>query len=314
VELQLIKKLTKYNNQIYRAAAIICGLVFLTSGILKSLDLGYFANSFSQYQLNSFRFLAPIITILEVYIGIQLFLLIQIRRNSLIGSILILSFSVVLIYGYLVHESDSCNCFGSLIPYFFNSIEVSLVRNLILFLLLLYAYFNSRNFISESPEWKVAIVSIILLSSVFLAGSTSGLELRYSPNKLNPSNPPSIDQLQKYMTHLEDSTSILFFFSYSCPSCLNSIANLNEIVDRQVVNEVIGIATGTDTDKEIFYRNFQLEFKTISISLEEMSIVTPRVPYTIIVSGNEIVEALRGTVPSAYYIRKIINENHNIVK
>lgn len=60
-------------------AASILGLFFLVSGVGKALDLGQFADTISLYGFPQLRFAAPLVTALELGLGVGLLAQLRLR-------------------------------------------------------------------------------------------------------------------------------------------------------------------------------------------------------------------------------------------
>jgi hypothetical protein len=290
---------------IVKIGSILIGAVFLLSGTLKSLDVGYFAYSFNMYQLEGLKFLAPIIVIVEVYIGLHLILLTHIRQMSLIGLLLLVSFTGVLLYGFFSFDIENCYCFGREASTGSSGIKFSIFRNILMIALLIFLIYKSNRETIQEYSWKRLAITFFTAVAIFIAGMTSGIDINISREAKAPEfDTEKLEYLKKFYPISNDTLTFVCIFSYSCPYCLNSIANINSMVSSKLVGNVVGFAFGTPAEREIFEENYDPLFDIVDISNEKIKDLTISVPYSVFVKDGEILLDIRGLVPSHYFIKK----------
>jgi hypothetical protein len=93
-------------------------------------------------------------------------------------------------------------------------------------------------------------------------------------------------------------------FSYTCPHCLNSIANLKEYESSGVVDKVIGLAWGDSVVGNKFNERFNPNFSVENISMEKLSHLTTKFPTAYYIRNDSIVMEVSGELPCAYLFAK----------
>lgn len=105
------------------------------------------------------------------------------------------------------------------------------------------------------------------------------------------------------VTH-PDSTYLVFAFSYSCPHCLNSIANINEYEKLKVVDKVIGI-TRKKINHDDFNQWFNPKFTIIEIATEK-KMIAKELPTSYYIRNDSIIQIYQGEMPCAFLFDKVI--------
>lgn len=278
-----------------RAIEISCtvaGLVFLLSGMLKAFDAAAFAEIIYDYGFARLQFLSPLIILIETFIGLMLIFQIRSRRVSLAGLILILAFTVIYLYGLIFLKIEDCGCFGKLKALSSNP-YIILIRNTILAALLAFIYIKGNNRYIHNKFCHTAICAFLCLVC-YMSGYTYTAVT--TPGKSEPV-PISDSPLAGIISPSADSTYLIFAFSYTCPHCMNTIANLNRYEDREAVDKVIAIAHGGNAEME---KQFREEFgPTFEIIPVESGKLTKEYPKSWYIKDNEIVFETTGELPCA---------------
>lgn len=274
--------------------SFIGGLVFLLSGIAKSFDSGYFASIINSYGFGHLQFLAPIIIIIELVIGLSLMFHVGLKYASAIGAIIIVIFTVLYVYAYLFKGINDCGCFGKWTILNTNPYIV-IGKNVILLIVLSILWVESENNF-RMPYWIAGLCMGFLCLFSFITGNT------YKTSEFNgilKGEKDKLDIIKRYVNISSDSTYVVFVFSYSCPHCLNSIANLSEYEQLEIVDEVYGLALGNPNEESIFKEYFNPQFEVINCTPDIFSI-TKDFPKTYFISNNEILIEMSGEIPCAY--------------
>lgn len=213
------------------------GLVFLVSGLTKITSIISFQNLIAQYGFPSLHFLAPFIVLAEITFGCTLLLQIKTKLSAFLSLIILVFFTAAYTYGNISHGITDCGCFGNFIKT--ESPVVVYIRNILLIVISIYLVLNtsSENY-SEVPAWKKSILLTMLLPSIFIAGVTS----RIIPNKRyeHPfkNKPLETTVLNNYVVHSK-AKELVFFMSYSCNHCINSIENYKAYTENNVVDTTL---------------------------------------------------------------------------
>lgn len=281
------------------AAAIVAGLTFLLSGLMKALDAASFAQILQSYAIPGLPYLAPAIIIVEIIIGLFLCAGIGLRHTATIAAGCVIVFTCGFTYGLLAREINDCGCFGN-IDALNTSPTLLYVRNSILLLLTIFIA-------GTSPERTDAIESLNLtrlaiLTAACVASFLCGHTFRMPKSSRGESTPNRVavadSPLNRFITTSPDSTYLVFAFSYKCPHCMNSIANLKGYEPRGAVDKVIGLAMGDSVAAEIFTREFTPDFTVISVG-KELTTLTHDFPRAYYISRDSVIVDFAGELPCA---------------
>lgn len=276
----------------------LCGLIFLISGMAKSLDLAHFTNIIASYQVPLIKWTSPFIVVFEVSVG--LFLLFGYRRKQMatISCVILSIFTIVYLYGYIVLGIEDCGCFGKF-NILSSSPTLNIIRNILLLigLIVISKYNPEERSLLERSELVTMI--LILIVSSFL----SGYSFKVPSNKISIKK-LHMGKLNEFIQTSSDSTYFVFAFSYTCPHCLNSIANLNQYEKNGVADKVIGLAIRNDAyDK--FKEYSTPEFTIIDCSNELLKL-TSEFPTGYYIKNNYIQAIVKGELPSAVLFKEMI--------
>ena len=289
-------------NILYKILSSVIGAVFLFSAFTKLADIKYFTSLILQYEINIFVYAIPFMIIAEIFLGVEMFFNLNIKRNSLISVFLLSFFTLIYAYGYAVKDIEDCGCFG-------NTLQMSAVfvfiRNVILIILSILVYKKTEK---EKEDKFIKTVALIVLGfGIFFTGNYFRL-----PKNMSVLKPQEPELLHKDITKTEfgehynfddDSTYMIFAFSYSCPHCLNSIENAKRYSDLEEIDKLIFFSAGSQESKEEFYNNF--EIKNIPIFENRISSATvSSFPTTFIVRKDEIVFIYKGLLPSHFVFNR----------
>ena len=202
------------------ALKVLLGLVFIVSAVLKVFDMDRFEIYIYSYHFFSLNFsflVARAAIIIELVLGIGL-VSNTLHKLYWWGSmVMLLGYTLLLIYALHLGRTDSCHCFGDFLQ--FNP-KQSLVKNGVLILLFLLVY--------KVKEWKTPfrwlIFCLALLAStitVFAVSPPDNYTAAYqSENNLKEDlfddllNEPPL-----YSLHLQEGKQVIGIFSTGCEIC-----------------------------------------------------------------------------------------------
>jgi len=288
----------------------LVGIVFLVSGIGKALIANEFSQSLAQYGIEELRFLAPVIIISEIALGLALFFGIWQKIMSFLSLIFVAVLSLAYLYGQLfIDVTPDCGCFGHF--EFLNTPPLlTYLRNLILIGILLFIFLNSDNS-RKTIDLSEMIVMFCILSAVcFVTGYTfreatrdEGTQFITEGKGVNINVENTV--LSEFLTLSKDSTYLIFAFTYGCPHCINSIENLRQYERLGVVDRVIAITHYVDpATTKWFEENFNPNFQILSFPPEQFFRLINRFPISYYVRNNVIKMEIRGVLPSGYLLRR----------
>lgn len=284
---------------------ILLGTVFIISSSLKAISAASFAIQIGKYGVPFPEFFSPLIIVVEALIGIVLIFGIRQRLAGAISSLLLIVFTVVYTYGLLFCDISDCGCFGGI--HFLNSSPLWLfIRNAILLTMAVYICFHPVTVVHTHKNIMLTLIAMIIGGCViaFFSGYSSR-NLYY--DKTNEGSKPiavSESPLNDLIVTHPDSTYLVFAFSYSCPHCLNSIANINEYEKLKVVDKVIGI-TRKKINHDDFNQWFNPKFTIIEIATEK-KMIAKELPTSYYIRNDSIIQIYQGEMPCAFLFDKVI--------
>lgn len=287
-----------------KLSSCIVGFIFLLSSFAKAADSSYFASILFQYGSPFMQFLAPIIILTEAFLGLLLVFFPKTRTFPIFSLVFLFIVTVGYAYGIVFKGIEDCGCFGHL-KFLSSSPIIVFARNTVLIVLLLISIkYNSNSSIENYKTWF--IISIVITIISFFAGFSYNI----TPVK-KKSLPELADSgLQHFIETSSDSTYFVFLFSYKCPRCLNSIANLNNYEGDGIADKVYGLSIVSDGDEnyvEKFNKNFSPNFEIINCS-KELYKVTSDFPTSYLIKNNQIVLVMKGELPCSYVLKSSLDK------
>lgn len=288
--------------------SIIVGLVFIISGISKSLDATAFSQTINQYGFGNIGFLSPIIIITEIYLGLSLFLKIQLKKISFVSFIFLTCLTLTFLYGWIFKDITNCGCFGKI--NFLNSSPLfTIFKNIILIYLCIDLWLSSQNE-AINEKWYTNIIFIISISIVsFISGYTFKNSMSSPPKKPKSKIAVIDSNINDHISLSSDSTYLVYAFSYSCPHCMNSIENLKQYEKSGIVDKVIGIVVEDNDKKESFEKLYQPNFAIKEVSKYDITKITSSLPRSFYIKNDSIQFSLSGELPSAYVLMDAMKKN-----
>ena len=140
-KLYTIQSKSKY---IYYTGLYFIAAILIFSGSTKIIDpepLNYILNLLEVLPEPMVIFISVILPVTEIMLGIFLFFNLKAKVTLSFTSVLFLSFLLFAIYGTLTGISSECGCFGNILKS--NIGWGMIVRNIVLFIIVVLLYFNS---------------------------------------------------------------------------------------------------------------------------------------------------------------------------
>lgn len=281
----------------------------MISGVGKSFAVADFSALIIQYGLEKFTFLAPVIIIAEILIGLLLIFRVWQRRVSLGALLLLIVFTLTYLYGYLFNNVEDCGCFG-VFPINFSPTLI-FIRNIVLIYLLFEVWRNSKSLSQTAKIWEIITMSAIVCVASFISGYTvsdANNKIDYGKKKQYQGKAVQDIVLKEFVTTSQDSTYLVFAFTYSCPFCLNSIENLKQYERIGVVDKVIGLALKDSVSESNFRKNFNPEFQIESYTPRNLFRLTNSFPRAYYIRNDSVVLEIVGTLPCGYVLLEKIED------
>lgn len=275
---------------------LLIGIVFLISGFAKAFDISGFGDIISQYVPGSLSLLSVPIVLTEIILGLMLILKIGERLASLTACFLVVFFTLVYSYGLMFKGVEDCGCFGDI--KFLNTSPVLLyIRNVVLICLSIDIYMHSENR-CDANKLTVIIIIVVMCIAAFMSGYTArNLFKKQEPEAFKEYSVED-SPLKDFVSFSNDSTYLIFVFTYSCPHCMNSIENLKQYEDSGVVDKVIALAMNDDTIAKKHFQNiFHPQFTIRDYPKNDLLKLTTRFPKTYYVRHNMVIASFSGELP-----------------
>lgn len=283
-------------NIIINIVVVLIAVTFIFSAYSKLIDLSAFTETINNYGFKQFGFLAPVIAIFELLLGLQLLLFINVRTVLLVTFFTLIFFTGIFSYGYLINDIESCGCFGGVLSNFLDTPLVLYIKNAFLIILSFIAYKNYKINDKSNFTLKIVIISIITGYALFIAGYTYKPTMKInSPNVekfLNKSTKNvGLDNFYKFSN---DSTYIAIIFSYTCPHCLNTVANVNLFKEHGYVDNIIYLPVGGGQAKKDFDKNYNIIGPRINGASAGISRISGTYPTILFIKNNSVIFVSEG--------------------
>lgn len=158
----------------YEIFAIIMGVVFIISAILKIISLRDFVNYIETVINSSYTIqIANIIIGIELYLSLQLLFSKNKKPYFIITLLVYLVFTLFLIIMFGRGTTGNCFCFGT---YLNISYELSITKNIIVITFLLYYIIKYKIYIIPSLKELPIILCVVIISLILLANPINVLE------------------------------------------------------------------------------------------------------------------------------------------
>lgn len=145
---------------------ILVGMTFIISAISKFVTVDSFEMyvfSFGLLPLGACFYVARLVIAFELILGSALISHRNHRFSVLMSLLFLLCFILFLTYAHLVGRTDSCHCFGEMLP--FNPVQ-SILKNAVLILILLFVFkFAPTDWYPR--WWLVAVIYLVTAGILF---------------------------------------------------------------------------------------------------------------------------------------------------
>ena len=202
------------------ALKVLLGLVFIVSAVLKVVDIDSFeiyVYSYHFFSLNVSFLVARVAIIVELVLGIGLVLQ-TLHKLYWWGSMaMLLGYTLLLLYALHMGRTDSCHCFGDVLPL---DPKQSLAKNMVLLLLFLP--------IRKMESWRTPFRWLMLCLAV-MASSIAVFVISPPDNFTSNSDPEqnlNAEMFNDIVTaapldalHLDEGRQIVGIFSTGCEYC-----------------------------------------------------------------------------------------------
>ena len=286
-------------GSLHRICGIALGAIFLVSAFAKAWDADAFGRLLLMYGSIWFGGFAPVIIFCEVVLGMCLLLRVRPRWAAIAADVFLVTVSAVFAYGVLFKGVSDCGCFGALDRFYEHKPWMTFVRNAVLTTLSLPILFSKPE---KEKHLTQKLIAMMVVASVacFICGlamkrSFRLPRLRYEKG---PSTTEIMAKIQDIYPFSTDSTYAVYLFSFTCPHCQNSYANVAQYGQMRVVDKVLGIAVEDAEAQARFERIYKPDFEIITIPHDSMSHITHSLPMMLHIESGAISDIEDGFVLS----------------
>lgn len=272
------------------------GVLFIVSAIFKLLSLDQFElyiYSFNLMSLTLCGLAARVVIACEILFGILLIIKVKYKPVWWLTLLMLIGFSLLLIYVILFRNDDNCHCMGEIVKL---KPSVSLIKNLVIIGLLLFVRkeddyrFRGRN-LALAGAFIAAIVPPFALFPI------DDVYSLFSKNKLDYSE-ISFNALMADSTmqdvHLDDGNYIVGIVSTGCPYCKTSSLKVSEIVAHNQLDtsRIVFFVWGDSTAISSYKKETKTEpFNYIFISgIHALRIANGRFPTYLFMKDGDVVK------------------------
>ena len=287
--------MTKAKSILPIVLKILLGLMFIVSAVLKIVDMDKFEIYIYSYHFFSLNFsflVARAAIILELVLGIGL---VSQCFHKLMwwGSMTMLAgYTLLLVYAQLIGRTDSCHCFGALLP--FNPWQ-SILKNVVLMGLFTLVY-NVKGFQFKEQWLALAGVTLATTVAVFLVSPPDNYTPNYKPGEnVNESlfkELISLEPLDVY--HLDEGKQVIGFFSTTCEFCQMAAHKLSIMQQgfgfppESITYVFIGTEDGI---KEFYEKSESAEYRSVLYenAINILRVIDGQFPTIVLVDNGNII-------------------------
>ena len=304
----------KHINEII---CLVIGGTYLLSGIGKVFDVASFEILIANYGFWYLQILAPIIILGELALGVCLVLRIKSKLMSFLSMILLVIFTIAFMYAHLKHGINDCGCFGT----FGSNLQTPIltyIRNILLFGMSLFVFIQTPDENLLVENWKKYCIAAFFFPIIFVCGFTFHMPQYFQEIKQHSylNKPIKETILSDYLQTSQDSSYLIYCFSYTCPHCWNSIENYKNFKSSGMVDSIIAIAiVNSDTsinfqNRNVFNECFGKNLVNYEIISDNIKNVINSVPTSFYIENDTIKQVIESELMSPYIFRDFINPSN----
>jgi uncharacterized membrane protein YphA (DoxX/SURF4 family) len=310
--LSLLNRLLRSKLVFTICLVFICA-VFILSGLGKMADMANFKDFLHRQNFHPF-IISSALLIPPLEVLSSTFIILNVKRKLFLFVLLCLTlaFTLYLLYLHFNNFQEDCRCFGQ-IAFLNLPTKLSLFKNLILTLLILYSlfYLGAESLsIKFSKELFLYVFSILIFFfsgfSAFLADSSERSHLPESRSDYFLRQKIIFSQsiISEIVSLNPDSSYLLYVFNPDCHHCALSIENVKSFMRNHVVDKIIGISSAAPNQVKSFSQRFDLNFETILASENQIRKFSPSLPTVFIVRHDTIISRMTREVIPSYLFRE----------
>lgn len=280
----------------------VLGFAFVLSGLTKAFDVNHFSAILSSYGIDQLYLLSPVIIFAELLLGLSLIFDLRTKIAAGASTLMLLVFTIGYTYGNLVFDIKDCGCYGN-IEFLKTSPLMVYIRNILLIGCSVWVYFQTSNSNKPISDFVYYATILIVFVVAFGCGYTFPHNIFKGSDKADSFDSIALSDhpLNKFITTSADSTYLVTVFSYTCPHCLNSMGNIEQYQNFNVVDKVIGIGLDSGDEQEGFRNILRPSFQILNYPEEQIIDLTLEFPTAFFIKNDSIIKIIQGEMPSAYF-------------
>lgn len=297
-----------------RIMEIVLGAIFILSSTGKMMDAARFGELISHYGFEWLSILSPAIIILELFVGTCLVLNLLPRVCSMLSILILTVFTIAFAYANLVNGIEDCGCFGRMgksMP-----VTVTYIRNVVLLVLAVATWRLTRKWplvaYQSCRKWKAGTITAVIIAGVFWTGHTWMPSSFYMNRFAKPHKLIGLDvndsEIGQYLHVSSDSTYVVWVFSYTCASCINSIENIKQY-QQGVADRFVPMAVNEDKNGRK-RKLLNIDFTPLYVG-EGLVDIIDVVPTLLYISEGKVKYVIEQMVPNVYLFKSIYLEKSN---
>lgn len=287
--------------------SVILGCIFLLSGFGKLDGIAAFESLIESYGFPHLAFLAPAIVLAEILLGMLLVLRFRPRLLGWITGIMLLLFTALYTYAFVVHGITDCGCFGNN-PVLKSSPAMSYIRNAAMIIMSIVMIVNGDGGKKRLSVMMICGIAVMMTVCAFVAGKTYRVPSMFvKPHPLFM-KPVSDTKIPEYLDISSDSTYVIYVFSYDCAGCWNNMANFMNYKADSIADRMYGLCVG-GKGKKTFMNYFKPEFDIYEVD-ESFSENVSVVPTFFYIKDGLVHDLIQGEVLNPKLFRdNYLNDN-----
>lgn len=295
-------------NKLRLTIQIIAGTIFIVSGALKAIDSQSFSSLISTYGFGWAGSIAPVISAIEIILGLCLILDIQPRTTILFTTAITIIFTLLFSYAFFFREIEDCGCMGSFVKV---SPSISFGRNILIIIGCLWIWYNFKEINVQTRNWKKWIVYVLGGMALCVSGYTLGKPLvkKVEILTINEGDQLNTSLFKCYNDKISRDTCVIFIFSPNCDHCWNVTENIKSIKRTPGFTNVIGV-TYNDVDTTRYMREMKPNFEVLKYPTGELYDYAFGVPIFLVLKDGKVIKRIQpNDIPCGPMLRRMLNPN-----
>lgn len=302
-----------YIYKIFRFFEIALGLLFITSAILKIIEINRFCVQIYAYGIISQKeflpWIATITILIEISLGLLFLLSFPYRRFTMGANLLLLLiFTSLIIYGWIYNDLKNCGCFGK--------IEMgpaeSVLKNILLIVISILCFLCVKPLENRKKSKTVylfrfylpllVVICITLFFSIRQLQSEQPAIKNVETNDISPYSNMKIE-IDGDIYDLGEGEYLLAILSFSCDHCIEEAPKINDYTLINGLPKIIAICLEeSQEDKEEFIRKVQPLFPMYSLGDKVrffLSLIGKEPPRLVYIKQGKIIKYWDYELPTA---------------